>query len=192
MQKGLSRRCSLPTHLERVLEVRLNPSIVILSFSCHTALLTMPAASGYSSTATSCWQSWDGETPRLTPPEALALQVCDREVVGKTLFLVGAHCRLISSLTSRFNPVLPLLLTQAVSYSSLVCSVSFLLTRGVSRATRLRLSHLSSGRVELHLFCCTPFNAGIALHVERLTFGAQCRHQSRVVFTRKSTHRDPN
>ena len=81
----------------------------ILSCSCHTALLTMAAASGYSSTATSCWQSWDGGTPILTPPVALALQLCDREVLGKTLFLVGAHRRLISSFTSRFTPVLPLL-----------------------------------------------------------------------------------
>ena len=78
----------------------------ILSFSCHTALLTMPAASGCSSTATSCWQSCDGGTPRPTP---LALQVCDREVLGKTLFFVGVHCRLTSSFTSRFTPVLPLL-----------------------------------------------------------------------------------
>ena len=45
----------------------------------HIALLMMPAASGYSSTATSRWKSWDGGTPRLSPPVALALQVCDRE-----------------------------------------------------------------------------------------------------------------
>ena len=32
----------------------------------------MPAASGYSSTATSRWKSWDGGTPRHTPPVALA------------------------------------------------------------------------------------------------------------------------
>ena len=44
----------------------------IPSLSCHTALLTMPAAPGCSSTTTSCWQSWDEGAPRLTPPAALA------------------------------------------------------------------------------------------------------------------------
>ena len=36
-------------------------------------------SSGYSSTATSRWQSWDGRTPNLSPPVALAVRVCDRE-----------------------------------------------------------------------------------------------------------------
>ena len=45
-----------------------------------------------------------------------------------------------------------------------------LLTLCVCHATRLRLSQLFSGRVELDwLFCCTSFNAGTAFHVERLT-----------------------
>ena len=39
------------------------------------------------------------------------------------------------------------------------------LTLCVCHAMRLRLSQLSSGRVELDLFCCTSFNAGIAFHV---------------------------
>ena len=44
---------------------RSSPSVhpyPILSCSCHTALLLMPAASGYSSTATFCWQSGDSHT----------------------------------------------------------------------------------------------------------------------------------
>ena len=71
----------------------------ILSFSCHTALLTMPAASGYSSTATSCWQSWDGGTSSLTPPGALALQGVNQSTsTQKTLerslapFLPAGRC----------------------------------------------------------------------------------------------------
>ena len=51
----------------------------LLPIQNHIALLMTPAASGYSSTATSHLQSWDGLTPRLSPPVALALQVCDRD-----------------------------------------------------------------------------------------------------------------
>ena len=61
----------------------------------HIALLTLPAASGCSSTATSRLQSWDGRTPRLSPPVALALQVCDRESLRNGCFL---HVLLLSFL----------------------------------------------------------------------------------------------
>ena len=75
VQKGLvvslvGARCRLVSNLSSRFA-----SVLLLStpsFSCHTALLTMPAAPGYSSKATSCWQSWDGGAPRLTPPAALA------------------------------------------------------------------------------------------------------------------------
>ena len=107
VQICLSRRWSLPTHFERVLEVR--PQSIHIRFSL--ARVTPPCSRCLLPLATHRLQlSVDNRgTPILTPPVALALQVCDREVLEKTLFLVGAHCRLISSFTSRFTLVLPLL-----------------------------------------------------------------------------------
>ena len=73
VQKGLvvflvGAHCRLISNLSSTFASVLPLSIP--SFSCHTAVLTMPAASGNSSTATFRWQPWEGGTPRHSPPVA--------------------------------------------------------------------------------------------------------------------------
>ena len=71
----------------------------------HIALLMMPAASGWSSTATSRLLSWNGSTPRLAPPVALALQVCDRESLrnGCLLHVLWLSIPCLQIISDRIN-----------------------------------------------------------------------------------------
>ena len=66
----------------------------LLLFSPYFSFWTLLGC-GYSSTATSHLQSWNGGTPRLSPPVAPALQVCDRESLRNGCML---HVLLLSIL----------------------------------------------------------------------------------------------
>ena len=59
----------------------------------HCSYCLLPLVT--SSSVTSRLQSWDGGTPRLSPPVALALQVCDRESLRNGCLL---HVLLLSIL----------------------------------------------------------------------------------------------
>ena len=87
VQKGLSRRCSLPTHLERVLEVRLSPSIVdSLSFVSHR--LAHDACCLWPLIDCNFLLSIVGRRDSQTYTSCSSDVA---EVLGMTLFLVGAH-----------------------------------------------------------------------------------------------------